>query len=86
MYLAVKANKQVAIDEKEAEQYANDGYDIYEKSGATTQIVMHAADKTVPYAQHGALKAELDASKAEIKALKAEVEALKKTAKAAGAQ
>lgn len=62
---AVKANKVYTIEEKEKKRYIEQGFDILDDEGG---IIEYGRGKTVPYAEHEALKKELEAVKAECEA------------------
>ena len=73
---ALKGNKEYIIDEKQKKAYLEAGFDIKDDDG---KVIAYGRGKTVPYADHAALKAENEALKAENEALKArnaELEAL----------
>ena len=61
--IAKKSNKQLRIAPEEADKYAGLGFDICEERDGRMKVVRHGVGKTVPYAQHEALKAELAALK-----------------------
>jgi len=74
MFIAVRGNKQIKIDEKDMGRYAGEGFDICERNGDESKTVMHSANKTVPFSVHAELQAELEAAKATIAELQAELD------------
>ena len=52
---AEKGNKEYVIDETQATDYQNQGYDIYDGDG---KVVAYGKGKTVPYEEYMALKAQ----------------------------
>lgn len=63
---AVKGNKVYDIEKAEADQYAADGYDIWEGS----KLVKHALNKVVPYAKYEKALADIDRLKKQLAAAK----------------
>lgn len=63
---AVKSNKEYTIAPEQADEYAAQGFDIYD--GGT--LVRHAANKTVPIAKYEAALREIDALKKQVADLK----------------
>ena len=72
---ATKGNREYVIDESQKKHYQDAGYDILDENGT---VVAYGRGKTVPYDEHIALKAELEAAQKENEALKAELEAAQK--------
>lgn len=68
MKIAVKGNKQLKIDDKDLEQYAQQGFDIYDESGK--QLEMVGAGRTVPYTRFAETEQALRAAQAELEALR----------------
>lgn len=66
---ALKGNKEYIIDETQKKAYVEAGFDIKDDDG---KVIAYGRGKTVPYADHAALKAENEA----LKARNAELEAL----------
>ena len=63
---ARKGNKVYQIDETQAKQYANQGFDIYEGK----KLVKHATGKSVPIEEYERVCAELEALKKQLKPAK----------------
>ena len=56
---ATKGNREYVIDESQKKHYQDAGYDILDENGT---VVAYGRGKTVPYDEHIALKAELEAA------------------------
>ena len=65
---ARKLNKVYQIDEREAQAWADDGYDIYHRG----KLVQRGSGKTVPLGEYDKLQAEAEGLRAEITKMKAE--------------
>ena len=63
---AVKGNKVYDIEKAEADQYAAEGYDIWDG----TKLVKHALNKTVPYSKYEKALADIDKLKKQLAAAK----------------
>jgi hypothetical protein len=75
MLYAVRGNKQLKIDEASHQRYLNLGYDIAKEVDGKLEIVQHAPNKTVSYAQYEALLKENAKLKEQIEELKKQQEA-----------
>lgn len=80
MLYAVKANKEVPIDEKDEQSFLSNGYDIYEQKDEKISLKTASPTKKVSYEKYEELKKEnKELKEALIKAEK-ENEKLKKAA------
>ena len=71
---ARKLNKVYTIDEREAQSWADDGYDVYDRG----KLVKRGAGRTVPLADYDKLQADVAALKRENATLKGQLTKLKK--------
>lgn len=70
---ARKLNKVYQIDEREAQAWADDGYDIYNRG----RLVQRGSGKTVPLGEYDKLQAENAGLKDEAEGLRAEITKMK---------
>lgn len=80
MLYAVKANKEVPIDEKDEQSFLSNGYDIYEQKNGKVSLKTVSPSKKVSYAEYETLKEENEKLEKELKEAKKEIEKLKKAA------
>lgn len=69
MLYAVRGNKQLKIDEKDKGTYLALGYDIAQEVNGKLEIIQHAPNKTVSYAQYEKLEIENAALKEQVKTI-----------------
>lgn len=74
MLYAVRGNKQLKIDEKDKGTYLALGYDIAQEVNGKLEIIQHAPNKTVSYAQFEKVQDENKTLKEQIKTLEKQVE------------
>lgn len=80
MLYAVKANKEVPIDEKDEQSFLSDGYDIYEQKNGKVSLKTTSPSKKVSYAKYEELEKENKELKEALKKAEKENKELKKAA------
>ncbi|RGG80306.1 hypothetical protein DWW76_12665 [Coprobacillus sp. AF17-11AC] len=80
MLLAVKGNKEVAIEEKDAQSYLSDGYDIYESKDGKVSLKNTSPSKKVIYSEYEKVVNESKKLAEELKKAKEEIKKLKEAA------